>query len=273
MKQISILGCGWLGLPLAKSLLKKGFSIKGSTTSLEKVSVLNEVGITVFQIEVSESTIIGNFQEFIENSEILIIDIPPKLRGNQSENFVKKIENIIPFVEKASVEKVVFISSTSVYPDDLLEEGIQNLITEDTKPQPDSVSGKQLLVVENLLLHNSNFKTTIIRFGGLIGEKRHPIHFLAGKKDIQNPHAPINLIHQNDCIGIIEKIIEKNIWKETFNAVSSFHPTRKEHYTQKAIELNLSKPEFENSKINFGKTICSSKIETVLNYQFKEKQL
>ena len=31
MTQISILGCGWLGLPLAKALLKNGFSVKGST--------------------------------------------------------------------------------------------------------------------------------------------------------------------------------------------------------------------------------------------------
>ena len=51
MKQISILGCGWLGLPLAKSLLEKGFSVKGSTTSLEKISVIENSGIDAFHIE------------------------------------------------------------------------------------------------------------------------------------------------------------------------------------------------------------------------------
>ena len=35
--QVSILGCGWLGLPLAKSLIEKGFSVNGSTTSVEKI--------------------------------------------------------------------------------------------------------------------------------------------------------------------------------------------------------------------------------------------
>jgi nucleoside-diphosphate-sugar epimerase len=267
MRQISILGCGWLGLPLAKSLLEKGFSVNGSTTSLEKISVLSQAGINAFQIELSEDKIKGDFETFLENSEILIIDIPPKLRGNHPENFVKKVETLIPFIEKSSIQKVVFISSTSVYADD------NSLITEETKPQPETESGKQLLEAENLLNANSKFQTTVIRFGGLIGENRHPIHFLAGRKNIENPDAPINFIHQQDCIGVIESVIEKDIWNETFNAVSPFHPTRKDYYTQKAVELNLAIPEFEINKKSVGKTISSTKIETVLNYPFQKPNL
>jgi len=162
MTQISILGCGWLGLPLAKSLIEKGFWVNGSTTSLEKIAVLKNEGITAFQIEVTENEIIGNLENFLKNSAILILDIPPKLRGNQPENFVKKIKNILSFVENSSVQKVLFISSTSVYADD------NSKINEETKPQPETESGKQLLEVENLLKANSNFQTTIIRFGGLL---------------------------------------------------------------------------------------------------------
>lgn len=267
MTQISILGCGWLGLPLAKSLIEKGFWVNGSTTSLEKIAVLKNEGITVFQIEVTENEIIGNLENFLKNSAILILDIPPKLRGNQPENFVKKIKNILSFVENSSVQKVLFISSTSVYADD------NSKINEETKPQPETESGKQLLEVENLLKANSNFQTTIIRFGGLIGDDRNPIHFLAGRKNIQNPDAPINIIHLKDCIGVIESVIEKNIWNETFNAVCPFHPTRKDYYTQKAIALNLPIPEFDFSNKSIGKIISSTKTETVLNYTFQKTNL
>lgn len=262
MKQISILGCGWLGMPLAKSFLEKGFSVKGSTTSQEKISILETNGIQPFKIELSEAEIKGEIDSFLANSEILIIDIPPKLRSASSENFVKKIENLIPFIEKAKVEKVVFISSTSVYGDD------NAVVTETTKPNPDTESGKQLLVVEILLLNNKKFKTTVVRFGGLIGEDRHPIHFLAGRKNIENPEAPINLIHQEDCIGIIKAIIKKECWNETFNAVSPFHPTRKAYYTQKALELKLPLPDFEQTKISVGKTVLSEKAENFLKYKF-----
>ena len=265
--KISILGCGWLGFPLAKSLVEKGFSVKGSTTSENKLSILSSAGILPYLISVTENEIVGEFNAFLENSEILIIDIPPKLRGGFSESFVSKIKNLIPFIEKSAVKKVIFVSSTSVYADSNSE------ITENTQPQPETESGKQLLEAERLLLSNSNFQTSIVRFGGLIGEDRHPIYFLAGKKNIENPDAPINFIHQKDCIGIIEAIIFKGIYAEIFNAVTPFHPTRKDYYTQKAMELKLPLPEFETSKPSVGKLILSEKIENILSYQFKENLL
>ncbi|MBC7847656.1 MAG: SDR family NAD(P)-dependent oxidoreductase [Flavobacterium sp.] len=267
MTQISILGCGWLGLPLAKDLLENSFSIKGSTTSIEKLSVLENSGIQPYLIALSEDKQTGNLSNFLENSKILIIDVPPKLRGSATENFVSKIKNVIPFIENSPIENVLFISSTSVYGEDNL------VVTEETKLNPDTESGKQLVQVEELLLSNSNFKTTILRFGGLIGEDRHPIKFLAGRKNIENPNAPINLIHQEDCIGIILEILRQNSWYETFNAVSPFHPSRKEYYTQKAIDLKLVLPEFNSENLTFGKTILTSKIEKVLDYKFIKPNL
>lgn len=274
MKQISILGCGWLGLPLAKSFIKDGFSVNGSTTSLEKINVLKDAGICAFQINVLEDTIEGKIASFLENSSVLIIDIPPKLRGNSNDTstalsmtFVAKIRTVISSIEQSTVKKVLFVSSTSVYADDNSE------VTEATQPQPDTESGKQLLEAEFLLLNNTHFQTTVLRFGGLIGDDRHPIRFLSGKKNIENPEAPINLIHQKDCIGIIQSIIENAIWNDVFNAVAPFHPSRKEYYTQKAIELSLALPEFDESNPSIGKIISSDKIHRQLDYTFKVPEL
>ena len=260
--QISILGCGWLGLPLANFLIKSGFVVKGSTTNLDKISILENNKIQAFQIELSEIEIKGEIDSFLKNSEILIIDIPPKLRGVSIENFVKKIQNLIPFIEKYKIKKVLFISSTSVYSDK------NKIITEQTKPNPETESGKQLLESETILQSNTNFKTTVIRFGGLIGEDRHPIHFLTGRKNIENPEAPINLIHQKDCIGIIKAVIEQNCFGETFNAVAPYHPTRKDYYSKKAQQLNILAPKFEVEKNTSGKIIRSDKLITELNYNF-----
>ena len=273
---ISILGCGWLGFPLAKSLLQKGFSVNGSTTTLEKIPVLENAGISPCFVTLSDSEISEEGQNnsneidnFLSNSEILIIDIPPKLRGNSSEDFVQKVKNLIPFIEKSSVEKVIFVSSTSVYSDAISID----LITEKTSPNPDTESGRQLLEAEIVLQNNSNFTTTVIRFGGLIGEDRHPIKFLAGRENLENPEAPINLIHQLDCIGILEGILEKNCFGETFNAVSPFHPTRKKYYSKKALELNLPLPKFDESKPSVGKIISSKKVTIVLGYAFQKPEL
>jgi nucleoside-diphosphate-sugar epimerase len=267
MAQISILGCGWLGLPLAQALLKKGFTVNGSTTSVEKLPVLENAGIKPFLIALSEHKTDGNITDFLADSEILIIDVPPKLRGTEKENFVSKIRNIIPFIAKASITKVLFISSTSIYGD------TATVISEGTAPQPGTESGKQLLQAEQLLQNEERFKTTVLRFGGLIGKDRHPINFLGGRENLANPDAPINLIHQEDCIGIMLKIIENNAWNETFNAVTPWYPSRETYYTKKAIEFNLPLPKFNHEKPSIGKTILSTKITTVLNYTFAKPNL
>ncbi|MFV5701483.1 SDR family oxidoreductase [Flavobacterium sp. XS2P12] len=267
MTKISILGCGWLGLPLAKALLENGFSVNGSTTTLEKLSLFENLGINPFLIALSAYKTDGNISNFLENSEVLILDVPPKLRGTEKENFVSKIRNIIPFIEKSSLNKVLFISSTSIYGNS------HSNVSEETVPHPDTEGGKQLLETEQLLQSNENFKTTVLRFGGLIGEDRHPVKFLAGRENLDNPDAPINLIHQEDCIGIILKIIENNSWNETFNAVTPFHPSRSTYYTQKAMDLNLALPKFNHENASIGKTILSDKIEAILNYTFTKLNL
>ncbi len=262
MTQISILGCGWLGFPLAKALVHNGFLVKGSTTSTEKVSILESAGIEPFLVQLEEEKISASVANFLAQSQILIVNIPPKLRGNSTENFVTKIATLIPFIEKSTVEKVLFVSSTSVYGED------NELVTEDTRLNPDSEGGRQLAIVESLLQKNTHFKTTILRFGGLIGEDRNPVRFLSGRENIENPDAPINLIHQEDCIGIIEKIIELDSWNKTYNAVAPFHPTRKEYYTQKAADLNLALPKFVPSNTMAGKTILSDTLKNSLQYSF-----
>ena len=280
MTKISILGCGWLGLPLAKALLKKKFHVNGSTTTVEKLDVLKDEGINPFLIDIplsidDENHGVDTFSDamitFLQGSETLIIDIPPKLRGDlaaaNEKTFVKKIETLIPFIEKSTVQNVLFVSSTSAY-----GEG-QLTVTELTLPQPDTESGKQLVEAEQLLRDNTNFKTTLVRFGGLIGADRQPGKYLAGRENLENPDAPVNLIHQEDCIGIILKIIETNSWNETFNAVSYFHPSREQYYTQKAAELNLALPKFDYSKPSSGKLIENDKVINLLKYTFTEPNL
>jgi nucleoside-diphosphate-sugar epimerase len=274
MTQISILGCGWLGLPLAARLIEKGFAVNGSTTTENKMSVLKNLGINPFLIDLNPGEVQGQLKvdltSFLAESDILIIDIPPKLRPNNAKGsqvlemtFVRKISHLIPFIVNSSITKVLFVSSTAVYGDH------NGIITEQTIAQPETESGKQLLLAEVLLKEDQHFQTTVLRFGGLIGEDRHPVKFLAGKESLENAASPVNLIHRNDCIAIIEKIIDQAKWNEIFNAVAPFHPTREEYYTQKAQELQLVSPQFSPDKSTNRKIISSDKIKNILHHPFK----
>jgi len=83
---VSILGCGWLGKPLAVSLVKKGFYVKGSTTSTEKLNELNQLNISPFLIDISMDI---NIVEFLK-TDVLIIAITHK----NIEDFTRLIAKI-----------------------------------------------------------------------------------------------------------------------------------------------------------------------------------
>ncbi|VXB78407.1 NAD(P)-dependent oxidoreductase [Flavobacterium sp. 9AF] len=288
-KQISLLGCGWLGLPLAKTLIENGFSVKGSTTSVHKLELLQEKGIQPYLIALYENTIEGDITGFLKDSEVLVIDIPPGLRKDTSISFVDRIKTLVTQIEKSEIKKVLFVSSTSVYEDvEIFSTPLE--VTEETPTNPETESGKQLVEVEQLLLGNPHFQTIILRFGGLIGEDRHPIKYLAGKENVENPDGPINFIHQEDCIGIITAIINflldsarsdnkqrnkmlKKVQHDNiiFNAVAPQHPTREEYYHKKAKNMNLPLPIFVQNSMSKGKIISSAKIEKLLGYTFKKE--
>lgn len=266
-KQISIIGCGWLGLPLAKHLIGKHYKVKGSTTSLDKIPSLKSNGIEAFYVELTQDGVKGDIDQCLSGSEILILNVPPGLRKQPYADFIKQISFVIPYVEKSSIQHIVFVSSTSVYSD---QQPIPN-ITENSIPNPDTESGRQLLEVEKTLQTNQHFNTTILRFSGLFGEDRHPAKYLSGKTDLKNPDAPVNLIHQIDCIGIINKIIQENCWNETFNASTTPHPSRNDYYTSVCKSMNLPIPTFEKASFNKGKYIDSKKLVQLLDYEFQVK--
>ena len=263
--QISIIGCGWLGLPLAKNLINEEYIVKGSTTSSNKLEVLISHNIQPFLVSLEASGISGNYSEFLKGSSILIINIPPGLRKNPNKNHVKEIKHLIKAAEQQSIEKVLYISSTSVFED----EAHFPIITAEMPPNATSNSSKQLIDIEALLQTNPNFKTTILRFGGLIGDDRHPAKYLAGRAEVSNPKAPINLIHQSDCISIITSIVKKNHWGTVFNVAFPFHPNKADYYISYCNQKNLAAPKFNTSEESKGKVIDSSKLVQLLNYSFK----
>lgn len=244
MKTYSILGCGWLGLPLAKKFIEKGITVKGSTTSEEKMPLLKEKNIEPHLINIDDKV---NFENFLDTDVVLIMITSKNLAAYQ---------NLIDQIEKSTVKKVIFISSTSVYPK-LNKEYIEE----------DKTVDSLLVNVENLFRNNRNFKTTIIRFAGLFGGKRQPGNWFKDKK-ITQPNGFVNMIHRDDCMAIISQIIEEDIFGETFNACVNHHPTRKDYYNNAKKRLGMPAPIFDTSQPLQYKKISPAKLIARLKYQF-----
>lgn len=266
IKQISIIGCGWLGLPLAKFLIANNYAIKGSTTSKTKLESLKKHKIEGYLILLNEKGISGNYRDFLAKSDTVIINIPPGLRKNPSKNHVKQIKHLVKALENENVKNILYISSTSVFKD----EYHFPIITNTVLPNASSDNAKQLIEIEQLLKSNPNFNTTILRFGGLFDDERHPARYLAGKTNILNANAPINLIHKVDCINIIGLLIQNNLWGIELNAVYPIHPDKKTYYSNFCKLHNLQLVEFNIKEKSKGKVIDSNNLVQLLNYTFKQ---
>ena len=264
--KISVLGCGWLGLPLVKELLQKGHFVKGSTTSPGKMIILASEGIEPYLITVSSEKVSGDIQNFLSETDVLIVDIPPGLRKDPEVDFEGKMERLVKEVEVSEVKKLLFISSTSVYED---TPEIPTYTEEDV-PNGTSAAAQQLMAVEKMLLQNALFDTSVIRFGGLIGADRHPVKYLAGRRNIANPVAPVNLIHQQDCIGIISAVLQESFSGKVYNAVYPAHPSKMEYYSKISEERNLAAPGFDENSASKGKLVKSVKVEEQLGYRFQQ---
>ena len=257
---VSILGCGWYGKALAKEFIKKVISVNGSATSLEKLGTLKDIGINPFIVQINADQI--NYDADFFKCDVLIISIPPGLKKGEGSAYLPKIKHIIRDIPENNIQKVIYISSTGVYGDH------NKKVTENDGPNPDTESGKILLEAENLFRNESDFKTTTIRFGGLVGPGRHPGRFFAGKKDIPNGLAPVNMIHLDDCVGIASTIIENDAFGYLFNACSPDHPAKEEFYADAAIKGGFEAPKFLH-ELNTWKIVESLNIKPILNYTFK----
>lgn len=258
---ISILGCGWLGLPLGNYLCQKGFQVKGSVTSKEMFPALKQAGITPSLLILSSELSGENLDSFFL-CDVLIVSFPPERRADIEGYLSAQFRSLIEHINKKRVSKVLFVSSTSVYPD------LNREVYEHENLLSAKGSGRALKVVEDMLLEQKEFATTVLRFGGLVGYDRLPGRYLAFKKDMSNADAPVNLIHQDDCIEIIYQLIRQDKWGEVFNACTDEHPLRRDYYHQAAVLEGLEPPVFSSHGTSTYKIVNSEKLKASLGYTF-----
>ena len=262
---VGVLGCGWLGMPLAKKLLDLGYSVRGSRRSEQGVAFLEENGIQGYKLNVGNSEMRDQYH-FFDHLDVLCICLPPGLRKNPNSNFLQKMEILIPYLSNAKIKHILYTSSISVYGD------LTGIINETSPTEPTTQSGKQILATEKLLLKHFHKTLTIVRLGGLIGEDRHPLHILSKKESIPQGNSPINLIHQIDAVNALVQCIQKPFHKSIFNLVSPYHPSKEKYYTTLAKQWNIRLPRFLSSG-DGAKQVSSQLLTDQYDFKFEVEKL
>lgn len=289
-KKITIIGAGWLGMPLTISLLQNKnhvIATKPSEDGVLKVQQLlsqnhnniNDFSIKQFSEEIlNEQNIESELLQALFYQRQIIITVPPtpfiqKYSSDEQvkgiSDYVSFIQNIAQLAERYHALEIIYMSSISVYGNS------SGIIHEELPAMPKTASAKAIFNAEKSL-QNRTMPITILRLAGLIGNGRHPIFSLQGRDNIRSPFNAINLLPIQDLIRAILTILarEKNAQDyNIYNLVAPTHPNRQSYYHTIAKKLALPLPAFEPAKPELKKIIDGGKITEMGDFRYQELDL
>ena len=197
--RVAIIGCGWVGEKLAKYLSDKDYHVIATTTSPEKIVLLQKVATEVHLLDFNTTV---DFS-FLDSVDVAIFSMPISREG-WHQGFEKL---------KKEFPKTLLFSSTGVYPTE------NKVFTE--KDTNDLRA--DILTSENLV-RKSYPQTNVLRFGGLMGGERSLKNMFKNRTP-DNPGKLTNYIHYEDILPIVELFIKSEIKSETYNIVAPEHPS------------------------------------------------
>lgn len=260
ISEVSILGCGWLGIPLAMRLKDINYLVRGSVREHNAVVNLSSKRIENDIISIDDTGFIADSSQFWE-CDLLIISLPPGRKSGHVDKFYSIMQHVVDHINKAHIKQVVFLSSTSVYSangDD---------VTEESDAEGSTSSGKVLSKVEKLLLQQ-NFDLLIIRLAGLIGPDRLPASFKFKQPPMS--HHPVNLVHRTDVIEALLELIKQPFKKDIFNICAPLHPTKKAFYELASFLQDGPLPQFtHNMSNNNYKIVSTQKLIDTTGFNYK----
>ena len=262
MKSVAIVGLGWLGLPLALHLKELGWYVKGSKQSAEDAQRLHRLGIEAYPFSFSEkmNSLPDNIQSLFD-VDALIITLPPNRFSSQQ--YCEHLAFLANQAKKQGVQHLIFTSSTSVFPD------ISGQFDEGSQLSAETEMGKTLIQAEQCLFQSGIPHCDILRLAGLIGKQRHPVKFLAGKRNLKQGNSPVNLVHLEDCIQAITALLMKPNGLRVYHLCAPVHPMRAEYYTKAAACYDLFTPQFECSDSDPKRIIMADKVCRDLGFTYR----
>ncbi len=210
------------------------------------------------------------------DAEALILCVPP----TPFDDYVGSVGAAAREAFDGGVPRLVFTSSTSVYPSrrpPLREVPVTETdapVGVDRLPAELGSRGRRMRAAE-AAVRAAHPGATILRLGGLRGPDRSPARFLAGRRGVDGPDAPVNLVHRHDVVAVVQALLtepnEGALRGEVFNVVAPGHPARGDYYPAAARSAGLEPPIFASAppEGSPGKRVSSAKLRAALGLEFR----
>ncbi|KIF46813.1 nucleoside-diphosphate sugar epimerase [Vibrio owensii 47666-1] len=267
MANTLIVGAGWLGTPLAQTLIDQGHQV---TVTRRSQTRLDEFPLTSVQpalLDLNEPHSQQQLIKLIEQHRIerIVGAFPPGFRKGNGQEYAQQWQRLVSAAKQSSVNKLLMVSSTTVYPNlavDMKEEDATLALAQTSEHFSDNA--RIMLQAEQYVI-DSGIDYVIVRCSGLIGSDRHPSRFAMRLKQVSRK-APANMVHQNDAVAATAFALNQ-IDNEVVNATTPNTVSKAEFY-QAAItqsDLDIALPPVTETA---DKRILADKL-VALGYQFQ----
>ena len=230
MMRILVLGCGYVGLPLAQELVRLGHEVHAARRSPFRAN-----GITTHQVDVTQRDSFGSLPREFD----WVFLTASSSRGDTMMHravFIDGTHNLLNWLGNSRA-RVLFTSSTSVYP-----QTNGNWVDEKSPEKPSTGTAQHLAQAEEMLIE-SDHSCTILRVSGIYGPERGHLYrqFLRDEAVISEAGKRwMNMIHREDVIGAMLAAIETE--PGVYNATDDEPVTQSVFFQWLAGRLGKSMP-------------------------------
>lgn len=246
--RIVVIGCGWLGLPLAAELVAAGHDVHGTATREARLPEIAAVGATPHRLVVGAGSL-GD-ASLLDRADRVVVAVPPSGLagdpggrpdgGGPDGDPAAAADALARAAAERGARHLLLCSSTGVYAG-----GPEHpWVGEDDVGEAPSPRAARLLAIE-AAVRDGPVPATIARLGGLWGHGRHPVRSLAGR-ELGGPDVPVNLLHRHDAVRALVALIAPRATPGTFSVVADVHPPRGAFYRAEARRLGLPEPRFRD---------------------------
>jgi len=196
MHQVSIVGCGYTGLRLAKRWLARGASVRGFATRAASLAEIAASGATARELNLDQEPAQGNLAKPDFTGHIVYYAVPPAPAGGSDPRLERFLTGLA-----AAPARLIYLSTTGVYGD-----RAGACVDEDTPPAPATPRAQRRLAAETRLrewAERRGVSWCILRVPGIYGPGRLPLERLRNREPaIAAAEAtPSNRIHVEDLVS------------------------------------------------------------------------
>ncbi|MEA5471390.1 SDR family oxidoreductase [Spirulina sp. 06S082] len=211
MKNVAIIGCGYVGSEVAHHWKRQGFTVTVTTTNSDRISELEAIADRVIVVKGDNQK---ELKTVLQGQEVVLLSIGAKTRKEDiyRNTYLATAQTLVDLLpEFPTVQQIIYTGVYSLYGD---RDG--DRVDESFPVSPTSIQSQILWETENVLLSaaRETRKICILRLGGIYGRDREIAKIfkrIAGQTLAGKGENISNWVHLEDIVKAIDFAREKQL--------------------------------------------------------------